>query len=241
MAIIGHLCWKELKTYFTSWLAYAVLAGWVFIAGYTFSMSLSAALEGGKFFLEPVFQNYVVMLVFVAPLLTMRLIAEERREGTLEMLFTSPITEWQVAIGKFLGGFVFVAIMALLTLHIPFFSLRYGSVDVGPIWGGYLAFLCLGGAAVAYGLFCSSLTDSQVVAGFLTFGGLLVSWMLSWLRQMQFMTGSWTDIATRFSIFSHFERMLQGAIDTADLIFFLSIIVLCLFATVQVLQSRKWR
>jgi ABC-2 type transport system permease protein len=241
MAKIGHICWKELRTYFTSWLAYAVLAGWVFIAGYGFVMALYATATAGSFYLDPIYRNFVVMLMFIAPLLTMRLIAEERREGTIEMLFTSPLTEWQVTLGKFFGAFLFIAIMALLTLHIPFFSMRYGSVDAGPMWGGYIALLCLGAAAAAFGLFCSSLTESQVVAGFLTFGGLLVSWMLYWLKVNVPAPSAAIEFLAQLSIYGHFERMLQGAIDTKDLVFFVSVVALCLFATVRVLESRKWR
>jgi ABC-2 type transport system permease protein len=241
MAKIGHLCWKELKTYFTSWLAYAILAGWVFIAGYTFVAVLLASTAAGNFYLAPIYQNFVVMLVFIAPLLTMRLLAEERREGTIEMLFTSPLTEWQVTLGKFLGAFAFVAAMALLTIHIPFFAARYGSVDFGPVWGGYIALLCLGAGAMAFGLFCSSLTDSQVVAGFLTFGGLLISWMLAWLGSNAAIQNNFVGFLTQLSIYSHFDRMLQGAIDTKDLVFFASVVLLFLFATVRVLESRKWR
>ena len=241
MAKIGHICWKELRSYFTSWLAYAVLAGWVFIAGYAFSMVLYAAVTAGTFTLAPIYQNFVVMLMFIAPLLTMRLLAEERREGTIEMLFTSPLTEWQVTLGKFFGAFAFIVVMALVTIHIPFFSLRYGSIDLGPVWGGYIALLCLGASATAFGLFCSSLTESQVVAGFLTFGGLLVSWMLSWLGSNMAMQNDLVSFISQFSIYSHFERMLQGAIDTKDLVFFVSIVLLFLLATVRVLESRKWR
>jgi ABC-2 type transport system permease protein len=241
MGKIGHLCWKELKTYFTSWLAYAILAGWVFIAGYTFITVLYAAATAGNFYLAPIYQNFVVMLIFIAPLLTMRLLAEERREGTIEMLFTSPLTEWQVTLGKFLGALTFIAAMALLTLHIPFFSIRYGSIDLGPVWGGYIALLCLGAAAVSFGLFCSSLTDSQVVAGFLTFGGLLISWMLAWLGSNASIQNDFVAFLTQLSIYSHFERMLQGAVDTKDLIYFASVVLLFLFATVRVLESRKWR
>lgn len=241
MTKIGHLCWKELRTYFTSWLAYAVLAGWAFIAGYTFIMMLLAASSAGNYYLAPIYQNFVVMLIFIVPILTMRLLAEERREGTIEMLFTSPLTEWQVTLGKFFGGLAFIAIMGLLTIHIPLFSVRYGSIDLGPVWGGYIALLCLGAAAVAFGLFCSSLTDSQVVAGFLTFGGLLISWMLAWLGSNAAMQSDWVSFLTQLSIYSHFERMLQGAIDSKDLVFFLSVVVLFLFATVRVLESRKWR
>jgi ABC-2 type transport system permease protein len=114
-------------------------------------------------------------------------------------------------------------------------------MDFGPIWGCYLALLLVGAAAAAFGLLCSSVTESQVVAGFLAFGGLLVSWMLSWLGQR---LGGQSDVIAfiaQWSIYSHFERMMQGAIDTKDVIFFVSCVALFLFATVRVLESRKWR
>lgn len=243
MVKIGHICWKELKAYFTSWVAYAILAGWVFIGGLTFYLLLMAASSpgGANYQLTPIYNNLVVMLIFIAPLLTMRLLAEERKEGTMEMLFTSPLTEWQVVLGKFFSAWAFVALMVALTVHFPIFSAKYGSVDFGPVWGCYLALVCVGAAAVAFGIFCSSLTDSQVVAGFLSFGGLLVSWMLSWLGQGLAGQSDLVAFIAHWSIYSHFDRMMQGAVDSKDLIFFVSFAALFLFASVCVLESRKWR
>ena len=232
-----------MKAYFTSWIAYAILAGWVFIGGLTFYLLLAAASApvGGNFHLDPIYRNLVVMLIFITPLLTMRLLAEERKEGTMEMLFTSPLTEWQVVLGKFFSAWAFVAVMVLLTAHFPIFSAKYGSVDFGPVWGSYLALICVAAAAVAFGIFCSSLTESQVVAGFLSFGGLLVSWMLSWLGQGMAGQSDLVAFIAQWSIYSHFDRMMQGAVDSKDIIFFLSFVALFLFATVRVLESRKWR
>ena len=241
MVKIGHIFWKELKAYFTSWIAYAVLAGWALIGGLVFMLLLQASEAVGTFQIAPIFRNLVVMLIFIVPILTMRLLAEETSEGTIELLFTSPLTEWQVTLGKFFGAMAFVVLMVILTIHFPIFAARYASVDFGPVWGSYLALICVGAAAVAFGLFCSSLTESQVVAGFLTFGGLLISWMLSWLSAGPANENAIVEFVAQASIYSHFERMMQGAIDTKDLIFFASIIALFLLATVRVLESRKWR
>lgn len=241
MAKIGHILWKELRAYFTSWMAYALLAGWLLIGGYSFRQMVAASLIYNQFSLIPIYQMLLVMLVFMTPLLTMRLISEERNVGTIEMLFTSPLTEWQVTLGKFFGALSFLGVMLLLTLHFPFFATRYGSIDTGPVWGSYIALLCVGAAAIAFGLFCSSLTENQVVAGFLTFGGLLLSWLLASLSMPESGSSAWAVFLAQWSIYTHFENLLRGAIDTRDIIFFLSVIVLFLFATVRVLESRKWR
>lgn len=237
MSKIGLIAWKELKTYFTSWTAYVLICGWVFIAGFVFWLVLRRVQD---FQVSPIYNTLITIMLFMAPLVTMRLVAEERSAGSLELLFTSPITEWQVTLGKFLGAWSFISIMVLMTLHIPFFALRYGSLDTGPVWGSYIALLCVGAAFMAFGLFCSSLTESQVVAGFLTFGGLLVSWMLNWPVQAM-PTSDIAGFVSYWSVFSHFQDMMRGAVDTKDLIFFLSFTVLFLFATVRVLESRKWR
>lgn len=238
MSKIGLITWKELRTYYSSWMAYAVLAGWLFIGGLLFM--LLAISHSTQFELSSLFPFYITMMLFVAPILTMRLVAEERTSGTLEMLFTSPITEWQVALGKFFGAWCFVLTMLLFTLHMPFIAVKAGSIDTGPVWGGYIALACVGAAFMAFGLFCSSLTESQVVAGFLTFSGLLISWMLNWIGQSA-PDNDFASFIGQCSVFSHFQQMTRGAIDTKDLVFFLSVTVLFLFGTVRILESRKWR
>lgn len=241
MAKIGHILWKELRAYFTSWMAYALLAGWLLIGGYSFRQVVAASVIYNQFSLLPIYQMLLVMLIFIAPLLTMRLVAEERNTGTIEMLFTSPLTEWQVTLGKFFGALSFLGVMLLFTAHFPFIALRYGSIDTGPVWGSYIALLCVGASAMAFGLFCSSLTENQVVAGFLTFGGLILSWLLASLNSPELSSVPWAVFLAQWSIYSHFENLMRGAVDSKDIIFFLSVTVLFLFATVRVLESRKWR
>lgn len=240
MATIGTIAWKELRTYFTSWIAYVLCAGWLFMGGQLFVSILNQMSGTPNVTLAPLFGTMIVIFLFVAPLITMRLIAEERNSATLEMLFTSPITEWQVVLGKWLGAFAFCVVLTALTGHFIEFTLHYGSVDIGPIIGYYVATLCLASTFCAFGVFCSSLTESQVVAGFLTFGGLLGSWMLS------FMTDSSPDSAVatfvkELSVLTHFQNMLNGTISSKDLVFFASVTFFFWFATVRVLESRKWR
>ena len=244
MSKITTIAWRELRAYFSSWLAYALLAGWLAIGGIFYVLLLlsatsSSTFSAGNFSMQPMFGNLLVMMLLVVPLISMRLIAEERNLSTLELLFTSPLTEWQVALGKFLGAWAFLGAMLASTAYMPFFATRYGSIDTGPVWGGYIALLCAGAAFAAFGLLCSSLTASQVVAGFLAFGGMVFSWMLAGPGQIM----RDNDIAgfiSQWSVFFHCQRMLDGAVDTKDVVFFLSVTIFCLFATVRVLESRKW-
>lgn len=238
MSKIGLIAWREMRGYFSSWLAYVLIAGWLLIAALSFLGALDVYDRAQYFALEGVFGYLVVLLLFVAPILTMRLVVEERTQGTMELLLTSPITEWQVAVGKFLGGWGFIGVMLLLTAHFPFFATRYGSIDTGPVWGGYIALSLVGAAFVAFGLFCSTITASQVVAGFLTFGGLICSWMLGSFVNPQ--ASDSTQFIGQLSVFTHFRGMMSGAIDTKDLIYFASVTLFFLYATVRSLESRKW-
>src|SRR5690606_25643074 len=132
MSSITHLFSKELRSYFTSWLAYVLLAGWLFITGYIFVLLIVSSTMMPNFNLSPLFSNMMIFVLFITPLVTMRLLSEEKGEGTIEMLFTAPITEWQVALGKFIGAFLFMAALVACTLYVPYFTFRYGSVDGGP-------------------------------------------------------------------------------------------------------------
>lgn len=240
MSSIIYLFSKELRSYFTSWLAYVLLAGWLFITGYIFVLLIVNSTRMPSFDLSPLFSNMMVLVLFIAPLVTMRLVSEEKREGTIEMLFTAPLTEWQVMLSKFIGALLFMTIMLACTLYVPFFTFRYGSVDGGPIWGSYLALFFVCGSAVSFGVFCSSLTESQAVAGFLTFSGLLGSWVLSWFQQVA-PDNKWASLVSQLSLSTHFQGMLGGALDTNDILFFLTFIFFFFYATVRVLESRKWR
>ncbi len=236
---IGLIAWRELRGYFATWLAYALLAGWLLLTGFAFVESLRGYDEIGRFDLQGLFSFALTILLFITPIITMRLIVEERNQATAELLFTSPVSEWQIALGKFFGAWAFVIVMLLLTAHMPFFSLRYGSVDTGPIWGSYLALACAGAAFISFGLFCSSITASQVVAGFLTFGGLVFAWLLASQGQRAG-ASDFASFISQFSMLTHFIPMLQGAVDTKDLIYFLSVTVFFLYLTVRSLESRKW-
>jgi ABC-2 type transport system permease protein len=237
MAPIRLLAWKEFKSYFTSWAGYVLIAGWLLVGGLLFTMLLR---HPQNFQVSAIFPFLITILLFVVPLVTMRLIAEESESGTLELLFTSPLTEWQVTLGKFFGAWSFIGVLLVLTLHYVWAALRFGTIETGPLWGSGVALLCVGAIFTAFGLFCSSVTRSQVVAGFMTFAGLLLSWMLSFVAQSA-PQNPFAVAVGQLSVFSHFLPMLRGAIDTRDLVFFASLTFFFLYATTRVLESRRWR
>ena len=152
MPVILQIAWKELRSYFGSWLGYVLLAGWTLLGGVTWAYALpfSASFQPAD-----ILANMLSLLLFVMPLLTMRLLAEERRDGTLDVLLSSPLSEWQIALGKWLGALGFFLIMLLATVHFPLLASRYGTYDAGPVWGAYVALsLCGDGIwRVGFGVF----------------------------------------------------------------------------------------
>lgn len=236
MTRIGLIAYRELKSYFSSWMAYIVGAGFLAISGFIFYVIL---LGGREAEMRWSFHNMAVTLLFVAPLLTMRLLAEERRSGTMELLLTSPVTDLQVVAGKFLAAVGLLAVLLGVTAHFPLILVQYGSPDPGPLLSGYLGLLLVGASFMAVGVLASSLTESQVVAGFLSFGALLALWIVGWAADQAGATAG--EVLRQLSILNHFDDLAKGVIDTKDLIFYLSFMALCLFGAVRALESRNWR
>ena len=358
MGNIVTIAYKELRSYFVSWMAYAVMAGYLGITGFFFYAITISFQEDVR--IEYLYGNMSVTLLFVIPLLTMRLFAEEKSTGTLEVLMTSPVTDTQVVIGKFISAFSLANVMLVLSCLFPLilgyhlkvfemagikvigllvgplvamclgiwfdmtdnelpgwlkwlvgfpvffvgslaiclFFIAHGNVSLipkeaswvacgvaGVFWlamlalprvrdnevvrlglapvglllyniavplvlnqgtgdmastiGGYIGLLLVAACFVAWGVFASSLTDSQVVAGFLAFGVLLVLWVIGWIKDK--LEGLWADIIGYVSVLEHFEDFPKGIIDTQHIVYYISFVVLCLFFTVRSVESRKWR
>jgi len=233
---IVAIAWKELKAYFASPVAYVVTAFFLVINGYLFSLILIGSREAT---LRYLFQNAAFVLVLTAPILTMRLLAEEQRMGTIELLLTAPIRDWEMVVGKFTGAMALYTVMLALTLIYPviLFSLG-GNPDRAPIATGYLAMWLMGGGFLAAGLFFSALTQNQVVAAFLSFVFLLILWVIDAMRQV--VTGLLADIFGYLASYGHFAELLKGVVDTKDLIYFVSVIVAFLFLTTRVVETRRW-
>ena len=229
---------RELNSYFVSPVAYVVSAAFLLISGVLFSLIITSTLQAS---LNGAFGNITFILILVAPILTMKLLAEEVRMGTLELLLTSPVDDWQVVVGKYLGSLILFAVMLLApTLVYVVFLVAFGQPDFGPIISGYLGVLLLGGAFLAVGVLASSLTQNQVVAGFLGIVFLLLMWISDALNQIVG-GGAVGSALSYLSITQHYNDFLSGVIATPNIIYPLSVIAVSLFIATQVLQTRRWR
>jgi ABC-2 type transport system permease protein len=228
---------RELKSYFVSPVAYVVTAFFLLITGYLFAVILLQSNEASLRYLH---SNVSVILLFVVPFITMRLLAEEQRTGTIELLLTNPIRESQVVLGKYLAGLVFLLFMIAVTLYYPalLFALQ-GRPDVGPMAAGYLGVILQAGAFLAVGLLASSWTENQMIAAIVTFAILLIFWLAE--AAANNLGAPAKDIFRYLSITQHFQDFPRGVIDTTHVVYFLSLIVGCLLLTILSLQSRRWR
>jgi len=173
------------------------------------------------------------------PLLTMRLFAEEKKIGTEELLFTSPISVGQIILGKYLAALAVLAIMLAMTLLPAVFTFLWGNPELPQVLNGYLGLFLMGSAFIAVGLFFSSLTENQIVSAMLTFGALLLFWILNWAAYSA--TGMWKGVLNYLSIFQHFDDMTRGILDTKDIVYYLSMSFFGLFLAHSVIQSKRWR
>ena len=232
------IAWREIRTYFTSPIAYIVAAVFLALTGYFFVNSISGTfpeaairgvLEPSTFFLVP----------FIAPILTMRLFAEEQKLGTLELLLTAPVRDYEVVLGKFLASFVVLAGMLALTLYYVLLLSLFGDPDLGPLLSGYLGFLLYTAAALSIGIFASSLTSDQRVAAILGIGMILA---LIFVEQASvFVGGTAATFLEEAALLGHFDDFSRGVIDTWHLVYYVTFTALLLFLTVQSVESRRWR
>ncbi len=247
---------KELRLYFTSPVAWVILTIFLAIAGLFFyaifgnftrvSMQMAMNPQGGRDLnvtdavLRPLFANLSVILLLVMPLVTMRLFAEERRSGTIELLLTYPVRDGAVLIGKYLAALTLYATMIAATLAYPAIvvGIAGASVEWGPLLTGYIGLLLMGGMFLAVGLFASSLTENQIVAAIVTFGVLLIFWIIGWTAE--FATGTLGAVLTHLSILEHNDTFAKGVLDTKDIIYYLNFTALALFLTLRSLESRRW-
>lgn len=225
---------KELYTYFYSPIAYVVMVIYLGFAGWLF---FSRFFLFGTLELRAYFNIAPLMLMFLAPAITMRLLAEELHTGSYEMLMTLPITQMQMLAGKFLAAFAFLAVTLGITLVYPLSISMFGPLDWGPVAAGYIGLLILGSAYLAVGLFTSAVTRNQIVAFILGFALLLVLFLAD--KILFFVPGPLVGFVEYLGVEYHFQNFARGVIDTKDLVYFASLILVAFGATHLVLEGRK--
>jgi ABC-2 type transport system permease protein len=198
-------------------------------------------LSLNEYVIRPVFHNMAVVALFLAPMLTMRLFAEEKRQGTIELLATSPITDLQIVLGKFLAAVGLYALMILAGLLDLAMLWHYSSTppEWKPVLTGFLALLLFGSCFLALGTFLSTLTKNQIVAGILSFCLFLGIWTLGWADDPT--NGPVMKVVAYLGVTNHMEEMVKGVLDLKDVVFYLSFIAFGLFLSHQSLESQRWR
>ncbi|HYP14962.1 MAG TPA: ABC transporter permease subunit [Bryobacteraceae bacterium] len=246
---------KELQSYFASPIAYwvlgffALLAGFFFYSGVTYFVQRSVQMQMtgrsmpmdvNEMVIRPLLMNTAVIALFVVPAITMRLFAEEKRSGTIELLLTSPVRDIEIILGKWMAALVLWSYMLLLS-GLSIASLYfYGQPDLRPILTGYLGLLLFGAALLAVGTFISTVTKNQVIAAVAGFGTMLMLWALDWPSAAD-PSSTWAKVLAYVSVVGHLEPFSKGVIDTKDLVFFCSLTFLGLFLSARSMESLRWR
>ena len=237
MRTVQAVAWKEIQVYFSNPTAYIVGMMFLALCGFFFAQDLNDPFPQAS--LINFFDGAAIVLILMAPALTMRLMAEEQKLGTIELLLTSPVRDWEVVIGKYLASLVFLVATVSLTLYYTILLYVFASPDPGPIYAGYLGLALYGGAALSIGLLCSTLTSNQIVAAVVAMGILLVMFFADLASGN--ISGTASTVISELSIRSHFDDFERGIIDTKHVIYYLSVIAFFLFMTVRALESRRWR
>lgn len=254
MKNVWIICRKEIKSYFASPIAYGLMAFFAVIAGYFFyvmtAVFVQRSFEGqmmgrgmpmdvNEWVVRNFLSNVSVIGLFMIPMITMRLFAEEKRSGTIELLATSPVRDFEIILGKWLASMLlYLSILGIAALNLAVLFM-YGKPDWKPIVTGFLGLLLQGGCLLAIGTFISTTTRNQIVAGTATFAACLLLWVLDWVSAYE--TAGWAKVIGYLSVLTHFEPFAKGVIDTKDVVFYISMIFLGLFLTARSLESLRWR
>ena len=232
---VGTIYRREIRSYFNSTIAYVVIVVFLAIIWWFHTSNLFLANVAS---LRLMFELIPAIFLFVVPAITMRLLSEEKKTGTIELLTTKPLHDVEIVLGKFLAAWALVGIALLLTLIYYITIAILGSIDNGPVVGGYLGLMLMAGVYVAIGLFASSLTENQVVAFIIGFLLVFALFMLD--KILLYVPGSVTSIVEFLGIDYHFSNIARGVVDSRDIIYFLSLLGFTLYLTVISLQRRKW-
>ena len=253
MGNILAIAQKELKSYFASPIAYviigffALVVGWFYFVSVTFFMQHAMQMGGpgqgqiniNNMMIRPLLQNMSVVLLFVLPMITMRTYSEEKRSGTVELLLTSPVTDFEIVMGKFLGAVGLYGLMLAVTMVHMGILFVYGNPEWKPIVAGYLGLFLMGASFISLGLWISSTTKNQIVAVMATFAAFLLLWTITWAVDsagpvMQ-------KVLMALSITDHFDDFSKGVIAVRHLVYYFSLIGFGLFLTAKSVDSERWR
>ncbi len=249
---------REFNSYFASPIAYGLLTVFLFIAGYFYYMFLQLfnmmsiqmyqqaqmyrqappTMNVNQMMIEGLMSNLSVVTLFVVPLIAMRLVAEEKKQGTLELLMTSPLKSWQWILGKYLAAYALYIVM-LLPPAILVFSLNFfGNPENWPILTGFLGLVLIGGCLLAVGLLISCLTENQIIAAVVSFGASLFLFVINWLAELG---GTLGRVAGALSIMRYFEDFAKGVLDVSSILFYFSFMLFGLYLTYRSIDSIRWR
>jgi ABC-2 type transport system permease protein len=245
---------KEIESYFRSPIAYGVMAFFALIAGYFFYASVvffvrrgmemammgqSQPMDLNEYVVRPLLSNISVIALFLIPMITMRLFAEEKRSGTIELLLTSPLRDWEILLGKFLGALTLYTAMLGISFLSMLILFAYGKPDWRPLLVGYLGLLLQGAALLAIGTFISNCTRNQIVAGVAGFAVCLMLWILNWVSE--FGTTIPERVLSYIAVTSHFDSFAKGVLDMKDIVYYVSVIFVGLFLTARSMEALRWR
>ncbi len=246
---------KEMANFFVSPIAYAVIGIFLIIAGFFFWANLSllslVSLQAANdpsimtrinltdVVIRPMVQNMSIILLFLTPLLTMRLFSEEKKSGTIELLLTYPVNDFGIVIGKFLAAVAVLLIMMGSTLTFAIIMATLGSFDIGVFCSSYLGLILMGSSFIALGAFISSVTENQIVAAAISFGAALMFWIISWTSS--FTGPTMAAVIRQTSILERLDSFLKGVITVSDVTYFLFFTAFFLFLSFRSVETQRWR
>ncbi len=226
--------WKEVKSYFYSPMAYILIGLFLLLTSLFFNQYLQVGY--GDF--NGILSLMGFILIVIVPILTMRILAEDRKNGTEVLLITSPSSITSIVIGKFLAVYFVFLVMTVLTFIFPITQLAFGAKFTSQLVGGYIGFLLLGATYIAIGIFASSLTENQVVAVIISYASLLIMWLADGLSSA--VGGIGAKVLSWISILSRYEDFNRGILGLSPVIYYLSFVAVFLFLTVRVIEKRRW-
>lgn len=232
---MAAIFWKEVKSYFYSPIAYVLIGLFIALTSIFFYFG---NLMGGSGDVNSLLSNVVFFLVFIIPILTMKIMAEDRKNGTEVLLITSPSSLTAVVVGKFLASYFVFVVLAAITLVYPIIILALGGQVTPAMVGGYLGFLLLGAAFVSFGVFASSLTESQVIAAIIGIVGLLVMFLAGSISSS--IGGIISKVLSWFSLLTRYDDFSKGILGLGPIVYYLSFVAVFLFLTIRVIEKRRW-